>query len=578
MLRLLCCLTSMVVTAGPVAAPVAEADLILVNARVYTLAWGEPDGEGRPAADAPRDDKGWHPDAVAIAIRGGSIVFVGDDAQARALAGPRTVVRDLAGATVLPGLTDSHSHAIDLGRALAAVDLFGVVDEAEAVARVQARAAELAPGEWIVGRGWDEGAWANNYPDKRLLSARVPEHPVFLRSLHSFAGWANELALARAGIDRNSAAPSGGEIVKDTAGEPTGILLNRAVDLLEAAIPAPTAAQRRAELLLALTRMGRDGYVTIHEAGVDAASLAALETMEADGELPIRVYAMLSVRDVDLARTWLARGPDRDVDSMLVTRAVKAFYDGALGSRGARLLADYSDRPGHRGVSGSEYGFDQALVAALMQAGFQVGVHAIGDAGNRETLDFFERTFTAAPATRAYRHRIEHAQVLSPADLPRLAQLDIIASMEPPHAVEDMAWAEDRLGPDRIKGAYAWRDLRRAGARLTFNADNPGSSHDFFYGLHAAVARRDRAGQPPGGWYPQQALAIEEAIRAYTDWSAYAAFRERQTGRIVEGHWADLTVVDIDPFVTASSDPSLLLDGRILMTIVAGRIAFDNTP
>ncbi len=555
---------------------VESADLVLVNARVYTLAWGEPDREGTPAVDAPRDERGWHPDAAAIAIRGDRIAFVGSEAGVRPFVGPSTQVRDLAGATVLPGLTDSHSHAIDLGRALASIDLFGARDEADAVERVVARSGDVPKGNWIIGRGWDEGAWANDYPDKVLLTARVPDHPVFLRSLHSFAGWGNALALARAGIDRDTPSPEGGEIVKDANGEPTGLLLNRAVELFEEAVPVPTDEQRRAELLLALERMGRDGYSTIHEAGVDSASMRALEAMEASGALPIRVYAMLSARDVDLARAFLERGPDTDADSMLVTRSVKAFYDGALGSRGARLLDDYSDRPGHRGVSGDEYGFDQALVASLMHAGFQIGVHAIGDLGNRETLDFFERTFAADPATQGLRHRIEHAQVLHVDDLPRLAQLSIIASMEPPHAVEDMPWAEARLGPDRIKGAYAWRSLRRSGARLTFNADNPGSDHNIFYGLHAAVTRQDKLLQPDGGWYPQETLNIEEAVRAYTGWAAYAAFREGLAGAIINGRWADLTVMDIDPFVTYSSDPSRLLAGNIVMTIVAGKIAFEN--
>ncbi|NJN52281.1 MAG: amidohydrolase [Gammaproteobacteria bacterium] len=549
-------------TLGACAAPVedtAPADVVLSNGRVYTLAWSDPDGTGAIAPDAPFGDQGWHPDAEAIAIRGDRIVRVGSLAQVSELIVPATRIIDLAGATVLPGLTDSHSHAIDLGRALASVDLFGVKDEAEAVARVAAHAAGVPEGEWIVGRGWDEGAWANNYPDARLLTRQVPRHPVFLRSLHSFAGWGNALALERAGITRHTPAIDGGEIIVDAAGEPTGMLLNRAVELFERAVPAPTHQQRMTEIELALAQMGRDGFTTIHEAGVDGASMRAFEALEAAGELPIRVYAMLSVRDVDLAKVWLARGPDRDAARMLVTRSVKAFYDGALGSRGARLLDDYSDLPGHRGVSGDEYGFDEALVAQLMRAGFQVGVHAIGDLGNRETLNFFQREFAQTPATASLRHRIEHAQVLHADDLPRFAQLKVIASMEPPHAVEDMTWAGDRLGPERVKGAYAWRSLRRSGAQLTFNADNPGSDHSIFYGLHAALTRRDKSLEPKGGWYPEQALTIEEAIRAYTTWSAFAAFRERDAGIIAAGRWADLTVMDIDPFVTSSSDPGQLL-------------------
>lgn len=285
---------------------------------------------------------------------------------------------------------------------------------------------------------------------------------------------------------------------------------------------------------------------------------------------------MLSARDVDLSREWLARGPhtEAQVQRPLVVRSIKAFYDGALGSRGARLLADYADRPGHRGVGGREYGFDQALVGELMAAGFQVGVHAIGDAGNRETLNFFARVIEQTPDASNGRHRIEHAQVLHPQDLPRLAQLGVIASMEPPHAVEDKAWAEARLGPKRIRGAYAWRSLRESGAALTFNADNPGSDHNIFYGLHAAVTRRDRSRQPPQGWYAEQRVNMDEALRAYTRWAAYAAFREAHTGVIAIGRWADLTALSIDPFVVADTAPGALLDGRVHPTVVNGEIRF----
>jgi predicted amidohydrolase YtcJ len=549
-----------------------RADLIIANARVYTLAWPDPEVDGTPAREAPRDDSGWHPDAEAIAVRDGRIVLVGSNADARALAGPETTVVELNGATVLPGLVDTHTHVFNLGAALTRVNLVGVETEAEAVERIVEAARDVPQGEWIVGQGWDEGAWADRYPDMQLLTERVPDHPVYMRSLHSFAGWGNRLAFQRAGITAETEAPVGGEIRRFADGEPSGLLLNRAVPLLENAIPPPDEETLKARVLLALEQMARDGYVTVHDAGLASAEMAALEALEAEGRLPIRVYAMLSVRDAELSRRWLARGPDTDNERFLVTRSVKAFYDGALGSRGARLLDDYSDAPGHRGVSGDQYGFDQALTAAMMQAGFQVGIHAIGDAGNRETLDFIESVYDLDPDARTHRHRIEHAQVLHPDDIPRFAELEVIASMEPPHAVEDMVWAEDRLGEERVRSAYAWRSLRAAGARLTFNADNPGSDHDIFYGLHAAVTRRDKARQPAGGWYPEQAVTIEEAIRAYTVWSAYAAFRERQTGVLAPGLWADLTIVDIDPFVTAERGPDALLDGNILMTVVAGNV------
>jgi predicted amidohydrolase YtcJ len=548
------------------------ADLILTDARVYTLRWGEPALDGKPAPDAPLTNGKWHPDATAVAIRGGMIVYVGSNKRALALRGKRTRVMDLNGATVLPGLVDSHTHFIELGAKLESVDLTGVATEAQAVALVAARAKSVPKGEWIFGAGWDEGAWANRYPDKQLLSAAVPDHPVVLRSLHGFAIWVNQAALDAGKITNASPVPVGGEMRLGADGQPNGLFLNRAATMVDAAVPPEPQAVVARHALKGLNQMAADGYVTVHEAGVPGSAMAALQQLEAQNRLPIRVYAMLSLRDPPLMRQWIAKGPDRDNDSMLVTRAVKAYYDGALGSRGARLLADYADKPGHRGISGDGYGFDQALARQAMQAGFQLGIHAIGDAGNREVLDFYEAQFKAAPGTAQGRHRIEHAQIISPPDQPRFAGLGVIASMEPPHAVEDKGWAEARLGPQRVLGAYAWRTLRRSGARLTFNADNPGSDHSIFYGLHSAITRQDKQLQPAGGWYPAERLTIEEAIRAYTSWSAYAAFREGQTGIIAKGRWADLTVMDIDPFALAATTPEKILAGKIRATIVNGKV------
>lgn len=552
------------------------ADLILVNGRVYTLEWDDPSPDGTIAPGAPRDASGWHPDAAAVAIRGGEIVFVGDSAAALEFRGEASRVIDLAGATVVPGLVDSHTHVFNLGAKLDQIDLTDVATEEEAVARIVERAKNVPAGEWIVGRGWDEGAWANRYPDKQLLTQAVPDHPVYMASLHTFAGWGNQAALDAAGISGDTEVPVGGDMRLGDDGEPNGLFLNRAVELLSAAVPEPSAETLAKQLLLGLERMAEDGYVAVHEAGVDSRQLHTLETLEAENRLPIRVYAMLSLRDEDLIRRWLEKGPDKDNDSMLVTRSVKAFYDGALGSRGARLLYDYSDQPGHRGVSGEGYGFDEDLTAAVMHAGFQVAIHAIGDAGNREALDILERVFRDEPATARNRHRIEHAQVLHPDDLPRFGELGVIASMEPPHAMEDKAWAEERLGPERILGAYAWRSLRRTKARLTFNSDNPGSDHNIFYGLHSAITRQDKNLEPEGGWYPQEAVVADEAIRGYTIWSAYAAFREDETGIVENGRWADLTVIDIDPFVLADESPNDILHGRVLMTIVGGKIVYEG--
>jgi predicted amidohydrolase YtcJ len=581
--RLLGCLIAVTALSACAHDPVRStqaggADLILTDARVYSLRWGEPDDSGKPAPDAPYLGGRWHPDAEAIAIKDGRIAFVGSAKAALAYRDRKTRIVDLDGATVIPGLVDSHTHFLELGAKLEAVDLTDVATEAEAVARVAERAKGLPKGEWIFGAGWDEGAWANRYPDKRLLSTAVPDHPVVLRSLHGFAMWVNQAALDAGRITATSPVPVGGEMRLGADGTPSGLFLNRAAAMIDAIVPPVSDEVAGRQALTGLKQMAADGYVTVHEAGANAQAMAVLQGLEDQGRLPIRVYPMLSLRDAPLIRRWIARGPDRDADSMLVTRSVKAYYDGALGSRGARLIEDYADRPGQRGVSGEGYGFDHALAVAAMKAGFQVGVHAIGDAGNREVLDFFEADFKADPLAAGNRHRIEHAQVIAPSDMPRFARLGIIASMEPPHAVEDKTWAEDRLGPQRIHGAYAWRTLRRNGARLTFNADNPGSDHSIFYGLHAAVTRRDKQLQPSGGWYPEQELTIEEAIRAYTNWSAYAAFREHETGIIARARWADLTVMDIDPFALAGVAPDRILSGRIVLTMVNGRIVYQRLP
>lgn len=552
-----------------------DADLILKNGRIYTLRWDDPAPDGFLAPGAPHAGR-WHPDATALAVKDGAIAFVGIDSETLELQGDETRVIDLEGVTVLPGLVDSHTHVFGLGAAIELIDLTEVETEEEAVAQVVERAKTTPKGQWILGRGWDEGAWANRYPDKVLLSEAVPDHPVFLSSLHGFAGWANQAALDFAGVTSKTEVPVGGEIRLGPDGEPNGLFLNRAVPVIRGAVPTPTHEQRMAQAHAGLMQMARDGYTAVHDAGLDTGMMAALEQLEAEGRLPIRVYAMLSLRDEDLMRRWIERGPDGDDDSMLVTRSVKAYYDGALGSRGARLLDDYADRPGHRGISGSGYGFNEALMAEAMKRGFQVAVHAIGDAGNREALDILEGVFVEDPSTQALRHRIEHAQVLHPDDLPRLGRLGIVASMEPPHAVEDMTWAEERLGPERVRGAYAWRSLREAGAVLTFNSDNPGSDHTIFYGLHAAITRRDKDAEPAGGWYPEQAVNVDEAVRAYTRWSAYASFREEQTGVLEVGRWADVTVMDVDPFVLASEAPEDMLAGRILMTVVEGKIVHEN--
>ena len=553
----------------------SDADIILINGRVYTMQWEKSDSDGNISDQAPYENS-WFPDASAVVISGNKITFVGSTSDAISKKNDESQIIDLAGAVVVPGLVDSHTHVFGVGAAIERVDLVGVDTEEEMLERVLSRATVTPKGEWIIGRGWDEGVWANRYPDKSLLSKLIPDHPVFLSSLHGFAGLANQKALDAAGITADTQVPVGGEMHLDENGEPNGLFLNRSVTLIRSAIPSPSKEALMQRALKGLNRMASDGYVAVHDAGLDTEMMEALEQLEEDKLLPIRVYAMLSLRDEPLMHRWIEKGPDRDSESMLVTKSVKAYYDGSLGSRGARLLYDYSDHPGHRGISGEGYGFNQGLMADAMKKGFQIAVHAIGDAGNREVLNIFEKVFNEAPYTKRNRHRIEHAQVIHPDDIPRLGELGIIASMEPPHAVEDKKWAEDRLGPERIKGAYAWRTLLKNNTNLTFNSDNPGSDHDIFYGLHSAITRQDKNSEPEGGWYKEEAVNIDEAIRAYSSWSAYANFTEDFTGIIEKGRWADLTIMNLDPFVLSEDSPVDILDGEILMTIVNGEIVYEK--
>ncbi len=561
--------------ATPEASTAQAADLILINANVYTFAWPDPDGEGNPADSAPLVDGRWQADADAIAISGSSILAVGSLSEIDAHRGPETEVVDLQGATVLPGLIESHGHYNELGEQADRVDVRSAVTVDEMAELVTARMETALPGEWIIGGGWDEGAWADNLPVRGPVDAVSPDHPVVLFGRRGFGLLANAKALEIAGISAETPSPSGGEVVKDENGEPTGVLLNRARALITDVIPEASLTKKKRMLQVGLNAMAEAGYVTAHHAGVYGDYMPAYEALAEEGALPVRVEVMVAARPENqvLMERWIARGPSPADDSRLWVRAVKAYYDGSLGSRGAKLLEDYSDQPGHRGVSGDEYGFPEDMVTRAIQKGFQVGVHAIGDAGNRAVLDYYERVLPDSGHPEV-RHRIEHAQIVHPDDFARFAALNLVASMEPGHAVEDSPWAELRVGPARIRGGYAWRTLRQAGAGLIFNSDLAGTDYDIFYGLHCAVTRSDRDGQPPGGWYPEQAVSMEEAIRAYTVWPAVASGKTELTGSLSPGKWADITVLSIDPLNVA--EPAELFDGRVLMTIIAGEVAFDG--
>lgn len=553
-----------------------KADLILMHGKVYTMQWDDPDLDGKISSNAPYVDGNWHPEAEAIAIKDNLILAIGSDNEMQKYAGNDTQIIDVHGGTILPGLVDSHTHVINLGQNLDLVDLTVASNEAEAVALIVEQAKNIPAGEWIVGKGWDEGAWASHYPDKKLLTERVPNHPVLMRSLHSFASWCNQKALDVAGFTKDIKSPIGGVIMKDDHGQLTGLFLNKATDMIEKAIPAPDHGKLKSWFLAGLNEMAKSGYVSIHEAGVGAELMQAIDELDKENKLPIRVYVMLSSDDKPLMDEWKIRGPYVSNSGMLVVKAVKAFYDGALGSRGAKLIENYSDMPGHQGISGTDFRFDPATLNEMAKAGFQLCVHAIGDAANRETLNYFEKMIQGNPLIKEQRHRIEHAQVVSDIDMSRFASLGVIASMQPSHAVEDMMWAETRLGSERIKNAYAWRSLRLQHTSLIFNSDLTGTDHNIFYGLHSAITRQNKINEPKEGWLASQRMTSEEALRGFTVWPAFAAFTEKESGVLAVGKWADITVLNIDPLQVGEKESSHLLEGKVLLTIVNGKVLFKD--
>ncbi len=536
-----------------------RADLVLVSGHVVTLQ----DPEPKPA-----------PTAVAVAA--GRIVLVGDDEAARAAAAPGARVIDLEGAVVVPGFCDAHCHVEGLGKALEQVDLVGTGSAAECADLAAAAAAALPPDAWVQGRGWDQNDWPEPaFPDRARLDGAVGDRPALLRRIDGHAAWASSEALRRAGIDAATPDPDGGRILRDAAGEPTGILVDRAIELVDAVVPEPTAADRRRRLGLAFAHCLERGVTSVHDAGVSLPGLRIYEDLADRGELPLRVHAMLEDDEPTLA-AYLPRGPFRHPGGRLQVTMVKLYADGALGSRGARLLADYADEPGNRGLLVNPREHLAAAALRAGRAGFQVCTHAIGDGGNRAVLDVYEQVLgelgRLGPAADA-RWRVEHAQILDPSDLPRFAALGVVASMQPTHCTSDMDWVERRLGPDRCAGAYAWRSLLDDGARLCFGTDFPVERVDPLAGLYAARTRQHPDGTPPGGWRPQERLSGREALRLYTAGGAWAAFREDELGRLAPGMLADMVVLDVDP---VACEPAALLRGRTLLTIVGGEVVHDG--
>jgi len=554
------------------------ADLILENGKLYSFSWDEPSLEGEPAANAPYSNGSWTPDAQAIAIKDGIIIAVGSSGDMTTFTGPNTETVDVMGGTILPGFVDTHTHIEELGATLDDVDLKGVETEEEAVQRVvdHIEKYKIPKGQWVVARGWDEGRWADRYPTEKLISERVPDHPVLLDGTNGFGAWGNKLAMVEAGITKDSKNPTGGIIHRNENGEPNGAVRNRGVALYREAVPALSKERMMTRLVNGLQLMANDGYSMVHHAGANTPIMDAYQALNAENKLSIRVSAMISGRDTLQMEQWKKTGPIKYDSNMLFVHSVKGYYDGSLGARGAKLVEEYSDMPGQIGVSGDDYGFLTNEVGSILQAGFQVNIHAIGDGANREVLHFFKDNFSKNTDLQKLRHRIEHAQVVHPDDFKLYDELDIIAAVQPPFVAEDKVWTVDRIGAERAKGAYAWRTFRRNNVPLAFGSDLMGYSWNIFYGLHSAITRQSRDGQPEGGWYPDEKLSSEEAVRGYTTGAAYAGFVENETGTLEAGKWADITVLDMDVLNVGENSPGDLFNGNVLMTIVGGNIIYNK--
>ena len=542
------------------AAPEMAADLVLRGGRVFLA-----------------DDAGTVTQAVAV--RDGRVVAAGTDTKVAPLVGERTQVVELAGRLVTPGFNDSHIHFAEGGMSLLEVKLNGATSLAEIERRLAAGVAQAQPGEWVLGGGWDQTRLpkselgADGWPSREVLDRAAPNNPVYLSRVDGHTGWANRRALELAGIGPRTRAPAGGEIVRDPrTGEATGILKESATGLVESRIPAPTEARVCRGVRAALDMAARTGVTSV-QTSASPTDVQVYRALRDADSLTVRVYAWLPLQMQNI-RAFRSLGITAGYgDDWLRLGMLKAYADGTLGSRTAYMLEPFSDDPHTRGLPQHSDAEMDSLVTAADAAGLQVIVHAIGDAANRQVLNAFEHA-ARVNGTTGRRHRIEHAQVLDAADIPRFAKLGVIASMQPTHATSDMRWAETRIGHARaVEGAYAWRSLLNAGAKVIFGTDFSVEPMAPVEGVYSAVTRqsREEPGTPPGGWLPEQKLTREEAIRLYTAASAYGEWQEAKKGTLRPGMLADLVVWDRDLLTVPEAE---ILKATPDLTVVAGRVVF----
>lgn len=528
------------------------ADLVLTGGIIYT---------GDPA----------RPRAQALAIKGDRILAIGSAEQISRHIGKATRVTDLKGRFAMPGFNDAHVHLANGGQAKLAIDFTGAASLAEFQQRIRARLTSYQPGEWITGRGWDHTLWpAKKFPTRYDLDAVSKEHPMLFSRVDGHVAVANSLALQLAGITRETKNPAGGEIERDANGEPTGMLKEgAAIGMVSRKIPPRTAEQRRRGIELALAEAVRNGVTSIQDNSGWEDFLIYRELYR-EGKLPVRISEWLPfTAPVERLKQMQAEGGVSD--PMLRTAGLKGVVDGALGGRTAALLAPYSDEPSTSGILILEAERLKQMVIERDGAGFQINLHAIGDRANRVALDAFEAA-RKANGVRDSRHRIEHTQVLAREDIPRLAALGVIASMQPCHQTTDSRWAGERLGPERSKGAYAWKSLLNAGTWLAFGTDYPVEPINPMRGLYACVTR-EVDGRPGSTWGPQEKISLDACIEAYTAGSAYAEFQENQKGRLVPGQLADIIVLSAD---ITQIPAAQILKTEVLLALVGGKTVFEK--
>jgi len=533
--------------------PVREASMLLVNGVVYTV------NEKQPAAQA-------------IAVAEGKIIGVGSNEEIQKKFKSNRVI-DLKSRTVYPGFVDAHAHMEGIGALATNINLDGTTSIEQIQKLVADRIPQLKPGAWARGRGWDQNKWrGKSFPTHGMLDVVTKDVPVYLRRVDGHAAWVNGKVLELAGITKATPDPEGGKIVRDRAGNPTGVFIDNGIDLIDVVMPQPSEDERTEAFRKSVEECVKVGLTEVHDMGVDKQGVEIYKKLIAQKRFPFRVYVAIG----GAGATWdeyLKRGPETSGnDGRLTVRALKLYADGALGSRGAALIEPYSDDPDNRGLTLTS---SEQIKSAAMQAldkGFQVCIHAIGDRGNSIALSVYSDVLKSNPGkAKDARFRIEHAQVVDLNDIPRFHQLGVIPSMQPTHCTSDMYWAEDRLGPKRVQGAYAWRSFMSAGSIISAGSDSPVESPNPLWGFYAAITRQDQKGWPDGGWYPDQRMTREEALKGFTTWAAFAAFQENAKGTIEEGKVADFTILSDD---IMKIEPRKVLDTHVEMTIIGGEVVY----